>query len=102
MGGGISGHELAAAVSEAGGLGTLGMLGPGALAAEVRAARERTDRPLAVNLLLPFTRRRHWEVARGADLVVTFWGRPKRHADGVWLHQCGGVQEVVRAKSAGA
>jgi nitronate monooxygenase len=32
MGGGLAGHELAAAVSEAGGLGTIGILGPDALA----------------------------------------------------------------------
>jgi nitronate monooxygenase len=31
MGGGLAGHELAAAVSEAGGLGTIGILGPDAL-----------------------------------------------------------------------
>ena len=102
MGGGMAGHELAAAVSEAGGLGTLGLLGPEALAAELRAARERTARPLAVNLLLPFARRRHWEVARGADVVVSFWGRPRRHGDGLWLHQCGSVDEALRAKAAGA
>jgi nitronate monooxygenase len=28
MGGGLAGHELAAAVSDAGGLGTIGILGP--------------------------------------------------------------------------
>src|SRR3954453_2152542 len=87
MGGGIAGHELAAAVSDAGGLGTLGLLAPQALATEVRAARERTSRPVAINLLPPFARRGHWELAREADVVVTFWGRPRRRSDGLWLHQ---------------
>ncbi|MFL5886874.1 MAG: nitronate monooxygenase, partial [Thermoleophilaceae bacterium] len=46
MGGGISRHELAAAVSEAGGLGTIGFLGAGQLRDEIRRARERTRKPL--------------------------------------------------------
>jgi hypothetical protein len=32
MGGGLAGHELAGAVSAAGGLGTIGMLGPAGVA----------------------------------------------------------------------
>src|SRR5688572_16670505 len=83
MGGGVAGHELAAAVSEAGGLGTLGIRDPGALRREIRAARERTSRPVAVNLLLPFARAGHWEAAADADAVVTFWGRPRRRGDGI-------------------
>jgi len=42
MGGGLSRHELAAAVSEAGGLGTIGTLPARALARELAAARTRT------------------------------------------------------------
>ena len=49
MGGGLSRARLAAAVSEAGGLGTIGFLPPGALRAEIRAVRERTSRPVAAN-----------------------------------------------------
>jgi NAD(P)H-dependent flavin oxidoreductase YrpB (nitropropane dioxygenase family) len=102
MGGGIARHELAAAVSEAGGLGTLGILPADRLAAELRAARERTRRPVAVNLLLPFARAAHWSVAAEADAVVTFWGRPRRRVAGVWLHQCGSVREALAAHRAGA
>jgi NAD(P)H-dependent flavin oxidoreductase YrpB (nitropropane dioxygenase family) len=125
MGGGLAGHELAAAVSGAGGLGTIGILAPGALRAEIAAARERlggpgeaTGRrhgagsaagglgartpPVAVNLLLPFARREHWEVAAEADAVFTFWGRPKRRTDRVWIHQCGSVGEARAAQAAGA
>ena len=61
MGGGLAGHELAAAVSSAGGLGTIGILPPDALRSEIARARRATGNPLAVNLLLPFARRAHFE-----------------------------------------
>jgi nitronate monooxygenase len=102
MGGGISRHELAAAVSEAGGLGTIGILPPGQLEAELAAARRLTANPIAVNLLLPFARRAHHEVAAKADAVVTFWGGPKRPSDGIWIHQCGSVEEALAAHREGA
>jgi len=102
MGGGLAGHELAAAVSAAGGLGTIGFLAPDGLRREVAAARGLSDKPLAVNLLLPFARRAHFEAASEADVVVTFWGAPKRRTSKVWIHQCGSVQEALAAREAGA
>ena len=102
MGGGLSGSELAAAVSEAGGLGTIGILGPDDLGAELAAARRLTDRPIAVNLLLPFARRAHFEAAASADVLVTLWGRPRRRAPGIWIHQAGSVEEAKAARHAGA
>lgn len=102
MGGGISRHELAAAVSEAGGLGTIAVNGAEAIARELRAARALTGKPLAVNLLLPFARRDWFEAAAQADVVVTFWGTPRRRTPGVWLHQCGSVEEARAAAAAGA
>jgi nitronate monooxygenase len=102
MGGGLSRHELAAAVSEAGGLGTIAVSGAAAIRHELAAARALTGRPLAVNLLLPFARREWFEVAAEADLVVTFWGRPRRRTPGAWLHQCGSVAEACAAQAAGA
>ncbi|HKF81408.1 MAG TPA: nitronate monooxygenase [Solirubrobacterales bacterium] len=102
MGGGLSRHELAAAVSEAGGLGTIAVSGATAIRRELAAARALTGRPLAVNLLLPFARGDWFEAAAGADVVVTFWGRPRRRTAGVWLHQCGSVEEARRARAAGA
>jgi NAD(P)H-dependent flavin oxidoreductase YrpB (nitropropane dioxygenase family) len=102
MGGGIGRHELAAAVSEAGGLGTIAVGGAPAIARELRTARALTGRPLAVNLLLPFARREWFDAAAQADVVVTFWGRPRRRTAGVWLHQCGSVQEARAAAAAGA
>jgi nitronate monooxygenase len=102
MGGGLSRHELAAAVSEAGGLGTIAVSGADAIDRELSAARKLTGRPLAVNLLLPFARRDWFEAASAADVVVTFWGTPKRRTGGTWLHQCGSVAEARAAWAAGA
>jgi nitronate monooxygenase len=45
MGGGLAGAELAAAVSDAGGLGTIGILGPGQLREEIAAASGRSSAP---------------------------------------------------------
>jgi NAD(P)H-dependent flavin oxidoreductase YrpB (nitropropane dioxygenase family) len=102
MGGGLSRHDLAAAVSEAGGLGTLGFLDAESMRRELAAARRLTGRPIAVNLLLPFARREHFELAAEADALVTFWGRPRRRCPGLWIHQCGSVEEALEAKAAGA
>lgn len=102
LGGGLSRHELAAAVSEAGGLGTIAVLGPEAIAAELEAARALTAQPIAVNLLLPFAEPSWFEAAEAADVVVTFWGEPERRAGNVWIHQCGSVEEARAAHLAGA
>ena len=102
MGGGLAGHQLAVAVSAAGGLGTIGFLAPDDLRGEIAAARRLSDRPLAVNLLLPFARGDHFTAASEADVVVTFWGRPKRRTSKSWIHQCGSVEEALAAREAGA
>ncbi len=102
MGGGLSRHELAVAVSEAGGLGTIAVNGAAAIERELAAARALTARPLAVNLLLPFARRGWFAAAAAADAVVTFGGAPKRRTPGVWIHQCGSSAEALAAHSAGA
>lgn len=102
MGGGLAGADLAAAVSEAGGLGTIGILPAPRLGREMARARERTGKPIAVNLLLPFARAEHWEAARQAAAVVTFWGPPVRRTSRPWIHQCGSVAEAQAAHRAGA
>jgi nitronate monooxygenase len=102
MGGGLAGHRLAAVVSDAGGLGTIGILAPDDLRNEIAAARRLTDRPLAVNLLLPLARDAHFKAASKADAVVTFWGRPKRRTPKIWIHQCGSVEEALASRAAGA
>jgi len=94
-------HELAAAVSEAGGLGTIG----GArvrIAQELAAARKLTGRPIAVNLILHLLRPGDVQAAADADVIVTFWGEPRRLAPGTWVHQCGSVAEAKAAEAAGA
>jgi nitronate monooxygenase len=55
MGGGPSTPALVAAVSEAGGLGSLagGYLSPERLRADIAAVREATSKPFAVNLFVP-------------------------------------------------
>jgi len=102
MGGGLSRHELAAAVSEAGGLGTIAVNGATPIERELAAARALTGGSLAVNVLLPFARRDWFEAAATADVVVTFWGTPKRRVPGAWIHQCGSVGEAHAAHAAGA
>jgi NAD(P)H-dependent flavin oxidoreductase YrpB (nitropropane dioxygenase family) len=102
MGGGIAGHELAAGVSDAGGLGTIAVMGPTAIERELAAARSMTDRPLAVNVLLPFATKPWFRAAEKADVVVTFWGTPRRRTSGIWIHQAGSADEARAAKTAGA
>jgi nitronate monooxygenase len=102
MGGGVAGAELAAAVSEAGGLGTIGILPATLLQRVLARARKLTSRPIAINLLLPFTRPEHWDVAAEADAVVTFFGAPVRRTSKPWIHQCGSVAEAHAAHVAGA
>jgi NAD(P)H-dependent flavin oxidoreductase YrpB (nitropropane dioxygenase family) len=99
--GAVARHELAAAVSEAGGLGTIaGARAP--IAAELAAARRLTGKPIAVNLLLPFVRSGDVEAAAAADVLVTFWGTPRRLTPSTWIHQCGSVEEAKAAAAAGA
>jgi NAD(P)H-dependent flavin oxidoreductase YrpB (nitropropane dioxygenase family) len=103
MGGGLAAHELAAAVSEGGGLGQIGILAPDALRAELEAARRLTARPIAVNLIVPFARGAHWRVAADADAVVTHWdARPRRRAPNAWIHTIGSADEARAAVEAGA
>ena len=102
MGGGVSRHALAAAVSDAGGLGTIAVQGAEAIERELASARQLTDRPIAVNLILHFARPSWFRAADKADVVVTFWGRPRRRSSGVWFHQAGSVEESQAAQAAGA
>ena len=102
MGGGLADRRLAASVSDAGGLGTIGILAPDRLREEIAAARRLTGAPVAVNLLLPLSRPAHFEAAGAADVLVTFWGRPLRRTSRIWIHQVGSVEEALNARAAGA
>lgn len=78
------------------------MMKPETVEWEIRQARDQARGPIAANVLMPLARRAHWEAASTADLVVTFWGRPRRRTDKTWLHQCGSVDEARAAQRAGA
>lgn len=78
------------------------MMPPAAVELEIRRAREQTSGPIAANVLMPLARRGHWEAASKADLVVTFWGTPRRMIAATWVHQCGSVDEALAARRAGA
>jgi nitronate monooxygenase len=81
MGGGVAGCELAGAVSAAGALGTIGIMPPSLLRAQLGQARERANgHPVAANLLVPFTRAAHVRacVEAGAALVVFHGGSGRR------------------------
>jgi NAD(P)H-dependent flavin oxidoreductase YrpB (nitropropane dioxygenase family) len=55
-----------------------------------------------VNLVLPLLRPGDVQAAVDADVIVTFWGEPRRLAGGTWVHQCGSLQEAQAAEAAGA
>lgn len=81
MAGGIAGGELAGAVSAAGGLGTVGMMGVRAFAAALsRAKRVSSGKPVAANLLVPFVRDDHIRACAelGTAMVVVHGSRPYR------------------------
>jgi nitronate monooxygenase len=107
--------ELAAAVSEAGGLGTIGLaaFGPEGILNEITAARGRTKKPLAVNLLVPFLRPGIIDLLADTPIqaVTLFWDDARAHANSITrLHrssikviwQCGSADEARWAKEAGA
>lgn len=111
MGGGIAGGRLAGAVSAAGALGTVG-IGPSEyFSHQLTLAREiAPHKPLAANLLVPFTRRAHIDACRaaGVELAVLHAGFSRQivdrlHAGGVLvLLTVGTVREAKRALAEGA
>jgi nitronate monooxygenase/enoyl-[acyl-carrier protein] reductase II len=112
MGGGITGPELAAAVSEAGGLGVLGLGGglPEPIMAEqIADLRTRTSKAFGANLILPLLAGREAETCFEARIpvLVTFWGDPAPYVrdahqrDMKVVSQCGNVEEAVAAADAG-
>jgi len=110
--GGVALAELAGAVSNAGGLGTIGLAGftPEGIQNEIAAARKLTSKPLLVNLLVPFLRPGIIElvVKEAIQGVTFFWGDPAEYVPiaktsglkVIW--QCGSAKEAVAARDAGA
>lgn len=110
--GGVALGELAGAVSEAGGLGTVALAGlqPEAIQNEISTARRITKKPLIVNLLVPFLAPGIVEtlLKEPIQAITFFWGDPAEHIAPVKkagmkvIWQCGSVDEAVAAKDAGA
>src|SRR5207249_3394527 len=102
--------ELIAAVSDAGGLGTIGtpMTPATVLSQELDAIEQLTSQPYGVNVLIPFLDLECVDVAaRRARVVEFFYGEPDRslvervHSRGalaIW--QVGSVGEAVAAEGA--
>ena len=111
MGPDLSGPELVAAVSTAGGLGLLQaqLCAPPLFREEIQRIRTLTDEPFGVNLLLHFPIEDQVAVCLDERVPVLslFWGDPtpyvkRAHAAGVKvLHQVGSVSDAQRAAAAG-
>jgi len=105
--------EVCAAVSEAGGFGTLGMVGAsaGRIRDEMRAVRRRTARPFGVDLLAALPQQIEAAIGvildEGAAAFVAGLGVPgpvieRCHRAGVKvISMCGRVKHAVRAEEAG-
>lgn len=104
--------DLAVAVSEAGGLGSVaaGLMPAAALAELVAAVQARTAKPFHVNLIAPLATADHIAVtaAAGVAAVSFHWGHPPRawidtlHAAGVTVfEQVGSVADARRATDDG-
>jgi NAD(P)H-dependent flavin oxidoreductase YrpB (nitropropane dioxygenase family) len=104
--------ELAAAVSEAGALGTLAVSwrSDRQMRQMLGRLRASTDRPWGVNLVLEWDQHARLEACleEGARIVSLFWGDPQPYiadvhaAGGVVLHTVGDVEEARHAVDAGA
>lgn len=112
--GGLSVPDLAAAVSEAGGLGTMAVtwLGPDEIRAAVRDVRAITDRPFGVNVIIdeadePQDERVAVALDAGVKIVSFFWGDPSRYlravhdAGAMAMLTVGSAAEARRAVDAG-
>ena len=103
--------ELAAAVSNAGGLGHLAAtwLTPADLEARIQSTRMLTPRPFAVNLVLAFAIDELLDrsLGAGAPIISTAWGDPSLvherivAANALHMHVTGSVAEARTAADAG-
>jgi NAD(P)H-dependent flavin oxidoreductase YrpB (nitropropane dioxygenase family) len=111
MGPHITSLELAADVSNAGGLGIISFGGypPPQLRQEIRRLRTLTNKPFGVNLLLQFPVEEHVNVCveERVPLISFFWGDPspyveRAHAAGLKvIDQVGSVEAAKRSADAG-
>jgi nitronate monooxygenase len=109
--GGITTPALAAAVSEAGGLGMLSITwrDPDALRILLRQTRALTSKPFAVNLVLEWDPAERLAIAleEGVRIISFFWGDPAPWVDqvhaagGLVLHTAASAEEARRVADAG-
>lgn len=110
--GGAAGPALAAAVSNAGGLGMLApwRADPAGLRQQIRQTRALTSRPFGVNLVLAFPQEERLDICleEGVTIVSSFWGDPaaftaRAHAGGATtvFHTVAGAEEARRAVDCG-
>jgi nitronate monooxygenase len=101
--------RLPAAVSNAGGLGTLGLGWADDAGNVVRETATLTDRPFAGNFVLAFDQHHRVDqaLAAGLRVVSLFWGDPESYVDlvhdggGLLMHTVGSVEEARRAVGCG-
>jgi NAD(P)H-dependent flavin oxidoreductase YrpB (nitropropane dioxygenase family) len=107
--GGAAGPALAAAVSNAGGLGMLPLswLPPAAMQAAIRETRVLTDKPFGVNLVLAFPQDERFEIClqEAVPVISFFWGDPapfvsRAHAAGAVVSST--VASAAQAREAAA
>lgn len=102
--GGVALSNLAAAVSEAGGFGFIGLAGFSASAIhnEIAAARKITRKPIGVNLLIPFLRPGVVEAVADEPIAAAtfFWGVPAEHADSIGRLRAAGIKVIWQCASA--
>src|SRR5690348_10274018 len=105
----VAGPSLAAAVSNAGALGTLALSWSGDVTALVRETSTLTNRPFGGNLVLEWDQHARLDAALDAGLriVSLTWGDPAPYvsavhdAGGVVLHTVGSADEARHAVAAG-
>ncbi len=111
MGGGVATAELAVAVSNAGGLGTLGFAPPQRFERDIERTRSLLQgKPYAVNLLMPFVHRAHVQAClrHKVPVVTLFYGfdaavvRALKDAGTCVIYQVGTELEAERVLAAGA
>jgi nitronate monooxygenase len=111
MGGGTGTPELAAAVSEAGGLGMLSATFPLAVDEQLRWVQARTENPVGIGFFafdIPVMSEQFEWAASHARVVDVFWGEPDRsvveriHQGGALAFwQVGSLEEAKAAADAG-
>ncbi len=102
---------LAAAVSNAGGLGMLSLSwsSEGQIRRLIQTTRAGSMRPFGINLVLEWPQHERLRVAlsEGVRIVSTFWGNPAAYvrevhdAGGVLIHTAGSVEDAASAVAAG-